>query len=845
MTIGPEGKITDVNTATELATGVSRAELIGTEFSSYFTEPEKASAGYQQVFAQGSVTDYPLSIRHKSGHVMDVLYNVTVYKDAAGNVQGVFAAARDVTERKRAEEVQRAASAYARSLIEASLDPLVTISAEGKITDVNEASVQATGVPREQLIGTDFSDYFTEPDKAREGYRRVFAEGFVRDYPLALRHVSGRVTDVLYNAGVYRDEQGHVLGVFAAARDITERKQAAATLRQLNEQLEQRVRERTAQLEAANQQLRQEMAERKQAGEALKRIEWLLTRHHDPTEARQDAYAPPHRDLVPPNTPRFILNAVCAQMLTDIVRDYPDLLDTSAAVYEKNGDYALGIFSSGWCRFMDAAARAVCGTADNREALTCGRWHCHESCWTNASKVAVATGQPADIECNGGIRLYAVPVRAGGEIVGSINFGYGDPPRDPAKLKELAAQYGVRLEDLRQHAEAYETRPPFIIELAKRRLQTSARLIGEIIERRRAEVALREEETRYRTLFEQSPDGVLIVDTQTGLPIEFNAVAHRQLGYTREEFARLRVNDYEAVESPEETKARIEKILREGRDDFETQHRRKTGELRNVLVTVRVIQLSGRPVLHSIFRDITERKAVEGQLKRSLAGLERSNQELEQFAYVASHDLQEPLRMVSSYTQLLAQRYEGQLDAKAKKFIRYAVDGAIRMQTLINELLTYSRVGTQGKPLEPTDSHSALGEAIRNLAAMIEENRAIITNDDLPTVRADAAQLVLVFQNLLANAIKFRREDLPRVHVSAQDQGREWVFAVRDNGIGIEPQHAERVFVIFQRLHTRQEYPGTGIGLAVCKRIVERHGGKIWFESEPGNGSTFFFAVPK
>jgi light-regulated signal transduction histidine kinase (bacteriophytochrome) len=201
--------------------------------------------------------------------------------------------------------------------------------------------------------------------------------------------------------------------------------------------------------------------------------------------------------------------------------------------------------------------------------------------------------------------------------------------------------------------------------------------------------------------------------------------------------------------------------------------------------------------------------------------------------------------MVSSYTQLLAQRYEGQLDDTARKYIHYAVDGAIRMQTLINDLLAYSRVGTRSQPLAPTDSHSALGEAIRNLVVMIEENHAIVTNDDLPTVRADASQLVLVFQNLLANAIKFRREDLPRVHVYAQDHGREWVFSVQDNGIGIAPQHAERVFVIFQRLHTREEYPGTGIGLAVCQRIVERHGGKIWFESEPGKGATFFFTMPK
>jgi hypothetical protein len=201
--------------------------------------------------------------------------------------------------------------------------------------------------------------------------------------------------------------------------------------------------------------------------------------------------------------------------------------------------------------------------------------------------------------------------------------------------------------------------------------------------------------------------------------------------------------------------------------------------------------------------------------------------------------------MVSSYTQLLAERYEGQLDDKAKKYITYAVDGAIRMQTLVNDLLVYSRVGGRSRPLEFTDSHSALGEAIRNLTVTIKEKRAVITNDNLPTVRAYASQLVLVFQNLLANAIKFRGKDIPRIHVSARDQSREWLFSVKDNGIGIEPQHAERVFVIFQRLHTREEYPGTGIGLAVCKRIVERHGGKIWFESEPGNGTTFFFTVSK
>ncbi|MCF6158755.1 MAG: PAS domain S-box protein [wastewater metagenome] len=231
VTINPEGKITDVNHATEFITGVSREWLIGTDFSNYFTEPRKARQGYRQAFKEGSVRDYPLAIRHSSGKVVDVLYNATVYRDAMGKVRGVFAAARDVTETKQASQ-------YARSLIEASLDPLVTISLEGKVTDVNEATIKVTGVPRDQLIGTDFSNYFTEPNKAREGYEKAFKQGFVTDYALTIRSRGGKLTDVLYNASVYRDDKGNVLGVFAAARDYSRVKQTTEQLESSNRELE-------------------------------------------------------------------------------------------------------------------------------------------------------------------------------------------------------------------------------------------------------------------------------------------------------------------------------------------------------------------------------------------------------------------------------------------------------------------------------------------------------------------------------------------------------------------------------------------------------------------------------
>jgi len=500
VTINPDGTISDVNAATVNVTGFSRQELIGTDFSKYFTEPGRAKAGYEQVFRDGSVTDYELRIEHRDGRTTPVLYNATVFKDEHGTVAGVFAAARDITERKKAEEAARRASAYNRSLIEASLDPLVTINPDGTISDVNAATVKVTGFSRDTLIGTDFSKYFTEPDRAKAGYEQVFRDGSVTDYGLEIRRTDGRITPVLYNATVYQDEAGKITGVFAAARDITERKRAEDALLLAYRELDDRVKERTIELQEANALLEKEIAERKATADELRE-----------------------------------------------------------------------------------------------------------------------------------------------------------------KSEELA----------------------------------------------------------------------------------------------------------------------------------------------------------------------------------------RSNLELQQFAYIASHDLQEPLRAISGFTELLEKRYKGQMDERADKYINFIIDATKQMNQVIFDLLEYSRVQTKAHEFGLIDMNSSLKQALRNLQASIKEKEAIITADPLPNLSADGIQITQLFQNLIGNALKFQKpEATPKIHVSAREQGDAWIFSVTDNGIGIDPKYTERIFKIFQRLHAKGEYEGTGIGLAICRRIVERHRGEITVRSEPGVGSTFSFTLP-
>ncbi len=365
-----------------------------------------------------------------------------------------------------------------------------------------------------------------------------------------------------------------------------------------------------------------------------------------------------------------------------------------------------------------------------------------------------------------------------------------------------------------------------------------------------ADMARRESEGRILAIFEAAIDSIITIDEE-GKILEFNRAAEKIFRARRDavigkEMAEL----FFPAESRERHRANLARYQISGAGSMlgkrlELEMRRSDDEEFIAQISIQPVSLKGQPVFSVFLQDITKRKQAEEALARQTKELARSNSELAQFAYVASHDLQEPLRAVISHCQLLKKRLEGTLDEITADCLNFAVDGAERMKRLINDMLSYSRVGSQGRRFEMTDVALVVEEVLVNLSVAIEESGAKVHYQELPAVMADSRQLPQLFQNLIGNALKYRADRPPEVHIQAESNQEHWLFTVRDNGIGISPEHAERIFVIFKRLHTREEYSGTGIGLALCKKIVELHGGRIWVESEEGLGSTFCFTWPK
>jgi PAS domain S-box-containing protein len=546
-----------------------------------------------------------------------------------------------------------------------------------------------------------------------------------------------------------------------------------------------------------------DITERKQA-EQREAIEHAVTRHLGSAESLPDAI-------------RGIIQVMCER------------LDWACGARWRLDEKANRLYCvETWC-IDDARIREFL-EASGRETFVPGKVGMIRRVLTTGASVWVADVtqkkdfQRAALAERAGLRgAFALPVLMGEKVLGAIEF-FSRAPRHPDRwLLQVTVAVGNQ--------------------------------IGQLMARRQAEEAMRESEERFRSLTELSSDWFWEQDTE----FRFTSVSRgieQALGIKPAELIGKRRWDADVFGLTPEDWERHQAILakRLPFHDFEYGRRDASGK-------TWYLSTSGEPVFdpggafkgyRGVARNITRRKQNEAaireahdELERKARELARSNEELQQFAYVASHDLQEPLRMISSYTQLISRRYGDKLDADAKEFMGYIVDGAARMKQLIEDLLAYSRVGTRGRDFQPADTGAALAKALLNLRAAQEASGAAVTHEALPTVVGDGQQLVQLFQNLIGNALKFRGDAPPKVHVACEERPDVWVFTVRDNGIGLDPQYADRIFMMFQRLHTKAEYPGTGIGLAICKKIVDRHGGRIWVESRPGQGCTFGFTIPK
>ncbi|MFA5903618.1 MAG: MASE3 domain-containing protein [Desulfobacula sp.] len=709
-----QGNLLDSNPLAQELLGLSSDQLLGKAL---------IDPGWHFLRGDGSVlpvTEYPISqvlstrqplkgyvagiSRPDRDDVAWVLVNAEPEYDEAGKITLIIVSFVDITERKRTEE---ALQVREKRLLEAQqlahignweLDLCTnTLLWSDEIYRIFEISKDTFGASYDAFLD------LVHPDD-REKVNRTYTDSIKNHIPYQVEHrlmmADGRVKYMHECCETYYDSSGLPIRSVGTVQDITERRQAQ---------------------------------------EALRRIEWMLSKKHTSVEEGQANGQEGYGDLTALNRDGLILKSVGRDVLKSIAADYLDLLGTSSAIYEANGDYVFGIFTSSWCRMMDRASRKLCNTDDNATALNSGQWLCHESCWTRCSKEAIATCGPIDIECSGGIRLYAVPIIAGETVIGSINFGYGDIPKDPVKLRELADAYHLNYEDLLAEYNTYDSRPPYIVEMAKSRLHASARLIGILVERRQAEEEIRK-----------------------------------------------------------------------------------------------------------LNQDL-ERRVVE-----RTAQLEAKNKELQAFSYSVSHDLRGPLRSIDGFSQVLCEEYHDKIDVKGREYLQRVRLAAQYMAQLIDDLLNLSRVSLEAMAFQPVNLSGMVREIAAELQKAQPERRVEFVIHDGITVQGDSRLLRIVLENLIRNAWKFTsKHPTARIEFGMQTQNETPVYFVRDDGAGFDMTYIGKLFGAFQRLHTANEFPGTGIGLATVQRIIHRHEGKVWAEGETenlpagkaGGGATFYFTI--
>jgi PAS domain S-box-containing protein len=789
--------------------------------------------GAAAYFRNASTVNYPSQLQ--ALWIIDVVLG-TLLAAAAGWVVRRAHAGRGLAER-----ACRDGEASLQVLLNEVEDYAVfTLDTQGTVVSWNAGAKRIKGYSAEQIIGHSFSCFFTPEDIARgrpeEVLQSAATHGRHEEQGMRVRKDGSQfLVSVIFTA--LRDRTGKLYGFSKISRDLTESKASGAKYRGL--------------LEAAPDA----MVVVNQDGA----IVLLNVQAEKQFGYRRD-------DLVGQPVKNIIPEGFAERLIADGTRTAAEALAQQIGMgielsgRRKDGsafpiEIMLSPLESAEGILVTAAIRdiSVRKAAEEHLAQMEGRYRGLLEAAPDAMVVVNQRGEIVLLNVQAEKQFgYRRDDLVGQPVKNIIPEGFAerliaDGLRSAAEALAQQIGTGIELSGRRKDGSAFPIEIMLSpLESAEGILVTAA--IRDIGVRKEAEQHLALMESRCRGLLEAAPDAMVMVN-QDGEIVLLNLQAEKQFGYRRDELVGQKVKTI----IPEGLAERLlEDGLHPAKEAQESQKvtgieltgRRKDGSVFPIEVILGPLEIADGLLVTAAIRDITTRKKAEAHLLQKVEELNRSNEELGQFAYIASHDLQEPLRMVASYTQLLSKRYTGRLDADADEFIAYAVDGANRMQRLIQDLLAYSRIGTKGRDLQDTSSEDALEQALMNLRGAIEAGGALVTHDPLPSVLADGTQLVQLFQNLIGNAVKYQSAGVPRVHVSAaRKSGKKWIFSVRDNGLGIDPQYFDKIFGMFQRLHKREEFAGTGIGLSICKKIVERHGGSISVESQPGHGSTFRFAL--
>ncbi len=752
-----------------------------------------------------------------------------------------WSAQRDSSARELAEGALRDSEEKYKRLIHGVQDyAILMLGPHGEIRSWNPGAERMTGYKFEEVAGQNFSRFFSPEDVTRgrpqEILRMAAASGLYEEQGTRIRRNGARfLVRTSYTAS--RDLAGNLSGFSVVSRDVSQGAESDAKYRGL--------------LEAAPDA----MVVVNQGGEIV-----LLNVQAE----KQFGYS--RDELVGQKVKNIIPKGFAERLIADGTRSAADALAQQIGTgieliaRRKNGsefpiEIMLSPLESAEGTLVTAAIRdiSVRRAAEKHLAQMEGRYRGLLEAAPDAMVVVNQGGEIVLLNVQAEKQFgYSRDELVGQKVKNIIPKGFAerliaDGTRTAAEALAQQIGTGIELIALRKNGSEFPIEIMLSpLESAEGTLVTAA--IRDISVRRAAVKHLAQMEGRYRGLLEAAPDAMVVVN-QGGEIVLLNVQAEKQFGYSRDELVGQKVKNI----IPEGFAERlVADALRSVEDALAQQigtgieliALRKNGSEFPIEIMLSPLESAEGILVTAAVRDITARRQAEVNLLNKVEELNRSNEELGQFAYIASHDLQEPLRMVASYTQLLSRRYKGKLDSDADEFIAFAVDGASRMQRLIQDLLAYSRVGTKGRDLVEISSEEALGQALINLRVAIEDKGALVTHDPLPDVVADDMQLIQLFQNLIGNAIKYQSSGIPKVHISAaRNGGKRWTFSVKDNGLGIDPQYFEKIFGMFQRLHKREEFAGTGIGLAICKKIVERHGGSISVESQPGQGSTFRFAI--